>query len=200
MGVIDQLFLEEKEIQGLLDDLQAGQGQQLITGLSGGSKAVFFKVIQQSLERPVLIVSPNMLQAQRTYDDLVKMIGDEHVHLYTAEELVAADFSFASYELRAGRIETLDHMARIGSGIYITPVAGLRKLLPTKKRWLNHYVTAQTDEEIDIEAWLEKLVSMGYIRNDLVSAPGEFALRGGILDIYPLTTQDPFELSYLILR
>ncbi|MEK4023081.1 transcription-repair coupling factor [Sporosarcina sp. FSL W7-1283] len=195
MGVIDQLFLEEKEIQGLLDDLQAGQGQQLITGLSGGSKAVFFKVIQQSLERPVLIVSPNMLQAQRTYDDLVKMIGDEHVHLYTAEELVAADFSFASYELRAGRIETLDHMARIGSGIYITPVAGLRKLLPTKKRWLNHYVTAQTDEEIDIEAWLEKLVSMGYIRNDLVSAPGEFALRGGILDIYPLTTQDPVRIE-----
>ena len=72
MGVIEQLFLEEKEIQGLLNDLEDGQDQQLVTGLSGGSKAIFFKLIQQSLTRPVLIVSPNMLQAQRTYEDLSK--------------------------------------------------------------------------------------------------------------------------------
>ncbi|MDV6378972.1 transcription-repair coupling factor [Sporosarcina sp. GW1-11] len=195
MGVIEHLFLEEKEIQSLLKDLEAGQDQQLITGLSGGSKAIFFKVIQQSLTRPVLVVSPNMLQAQRTYEDLIKQVGDEHVHLYNAEELVAADFSFASYELRAGRIETLDHMARSGSGIYITPVAGLRKLLPSKERWLTHYVKAETDEEIDINMWLVKLVSMGYIRKDLVSAPGEFALRGGILDIYPLTMQEPVRIE-----
>ncbi|WP_301109236.1 transcription-repair coupling factor [Sporosarcina sp.] len=195
MEVLDQLFLEEKEIQGLLSDLQAGQDQQLVTGLSGGSKAIFFKVIQQSLKRPVLIVSPNMLQAQRTYEDLIKMAGEDHVHLYTAEELVAADFSFASYELRAGRIDTLDHMARTGSGIYITPVAGLRKLLPSKERWLSNYITAKTDEEINVGIWLEKLVSMGYIRQDLVSAPGEFALRGGILDIYPLTMQEPVRIE-----
>ncbi|PIC56379.1 transcription-repair coupling factor [Sporosarcina sp. P12(2017)] len=195
MGVIEQLFLEEKEIQGLLNDLEDGQDQQLITGLSGGSKAVFFKLIQQSLTRPVLIVSPNMLQAQRTYEDLSKLVGDKDIHLYTAEELVAADFSFASYELRAGRIDTLDHMARTGSGIYITPVAGLRKLLPSKERWLAHYVTASTDEEIDISNWLENLVSMGYIRKELVSAPGEFALRGGILDIYPLTMAEPVRIE-----
>ncbi|GKV66679.1 MULTISPECIES: transcription-repair coupling factor [unclassified Sporosarcina] len=195
MEVLDQLFLEEKEIQGLLSDLQTGQDQQLVTGLSGGSKAIFFKVIQQSLKRPVLIVSPNMLQAQRTYEDLIKMTDEDHVHLYTAEELVAADFSFASYELRAGRIETLDHMARTGSGIYITPVAGLRKLLPSKERWLSNYITVKTDEEIDVGIWLEKLVSMGYIRQDLVSAPGEFASRGGILDIYPLTMQEPVRIE-----
>ncbi|AXI00729.1 transcription-repair coupling factor [Sporosarcina sp. PTS2304] len=195
MGVIEQLFLEEKEIQDLLKGLEAGQDQQLITGLSGGSKSIFFKIIQQSLTRPVLIISPNMLQAQRMYEDLVKQAGEEQVHLYNAEELVAADFSFGSYELRAGRIETLDHMARKGRGIYISPVAGLRKLLPSKERWLTHYVTAETDEEIDIGSWLVKLVSMGYMRKDLVSAPGEFALRGGILDVYPLTMQEPVRIE-----
>ena len=53
--------------------------------------------------------------------------------LYPAEELIAADFSFSSYELRAQRIDTLDHMARIGKGIYITPIAGMKKLLPAKR-------------------------------------------------------------------
>ena len=60
----------------------------------------------------------------------MKMLGASSVRLYPAEELVAADFSISSYELRAQRIETLDHMARIGKGIYITPIAGMRKFLP----------------------------------------------------------------------
>ena len=64
------------------------------------------------------------------------MLGESLVHLYPAEELIAADFSISSYELRAQRIDTLDHMARVGKGVYITPIAGMKKLLPGKERWL----------------------------------------------------------------
>ena len=92
-----------------------------------------------------------MLQAQRTYEDLVKMLGDSLVHLYPAEELIAADFSVSSYELRAQRIDTLDHMARVGKGIYITPVAGMKKLLPTKEKWLIHFFDRETGRHIDVE-------------------------------------------------
>ena len=102
-------------------------------GYQAVQNPIFFKALQQSIEQPILIVSPNLLQAQRTYEDLVKMLGESLVHLYPAEELIAADFSISSYELRAQRIETLDHMARVGKGIYITPIAGMKKLLPAKR-------------------------------------------------------------------
>ena len=135
--------------------MEAGQDRQLIAGLSGGAKSIFFKVLQQSIEQPILIVSPNLLQAQRTYEDLVKMLGESLVHLYPAEELIAADFSVSSYELRAQRIDTLDHMARFGKGIYITPIAGMKKLLPEKERWLSSSLSAKIGGTIDIEEWLE---------------------------------------------
>ncbi len=64
------LFLQEKEIDKLQEELEVGQDHQLIAGLSGGAKSIFFKALQQSLEQPVLIISPNLLQAQRTYEDL----------------------------------------------------------------------------------------------------------------------------------
>ena len=133
MEALIDLFLQENEIDKLLKELETGKDRQLIAGLSGGAKSVFFKALQQSIEQPILIVSPNLLQAQRTYEDLVKMLGESFVHLYPAEELIAADLSVSSYELRAQRIETLDHMVRIGKGIYITPIAGMRKFLPKKK-------------------------------------------------------------------
>jgi len=135
------------------------------------------------------------LQAQRTYEDLVKMLGESLVHLYPAEELIAGDFSISSYELRGQRIETIDHMARVGKGVYITPVAGMRKFMPSRDKWLSNSLLMKTGDTINIDDWLQKLVGMSYSRQAMVTAPGEFALRGGILDIYPLHMDDPVRIE-----
>ncbi|WP_438314089.1 transcription-repair coupling factor [Sporosarcina sp. FA9] len=195
MESLVDLLLQEDEISELVGDLKNGKDRQLIAGLSGGAKPVLFKALQKSLQQPFLIVSPNLLQAQRTYEDLVKMLGESNVHLYPAEELIAADFSFSSYELRAQRIETTDHMARVGKGVYITPIAGMKKLLPSKESWLKNRLSAKIGDTIDIVKWLEILVGMSYTRQPMVTAPGEFALRGGILDLYPLYMEDPIRIE-----
>lgn len=195
MEALIDLVLQEKEIHSLAEELEAKKDRQLVAGLSGGAKAVFYKALQQSFPRPLLIVSPNLLQAQRTYEDLVKMVGESLVHLYPAEELISADFSISSYELRSQRIDTLDHMARVGKGIYITPIAGMKKLVPTKERWLQNSLQTKEGDSIEVEQWLPQLVSMGYLRQPMVTAPGEFALRGGILDIYPLNREEPVRIE-----
>ncbi|WOV84431.1 transcription-repair coupling factor [Sporosarcina jeotgali] len=179
----------------LTSELKQGHDRQLLTGLTGGAKTLLFQALQADTGRPMLIVSPNMLQAQRTYEDLVKLLGESHVHLYPAEELVAADFAFASFELRAGRIDTLNHLATQTEGIYITPVAGLKKIVPSKERWESSTLSASVGDSIETDEWLQHLTSMGYTRQDMVTAPGEFALRGGILDVYPLTAEDPVRIE-----
>ena len=63
-------YLQNNEISNLVEELKKGEDRQLIAGLSGGAKPVFFKSLQQSIEKPILIISPNLLQAQRTYEDL----------------------------------------------------------------------------------------------------------------------------------
>lgn len=188
-------YIEKTEIQRLVKAIESGHDEQLIAGLSGGAKPLFFKAFQQSIEKPILIVSPNLYQAQRIYEDLVKLFGDDYVYLYPAEELVAAEFSMSSHELRAQRIETVDHMARVGKGIYITPIAGMRRLLPGKARWLENSLKTQVDETIDVIDWVEKLTAMNYTRQDMVTAPGEFALRGGILDVYPPNLENPIRIE-----
>lgn len=188
-------YLQNNEISKLVEELKIGEDRQLVAGLSGGAKPIFLESLQQSLEKPMLIISPNLLQAQRTYEDLGKMLGESFVHLYPAEELIAADFSVSSYELRAQRIETLDHMARVGKGVYITPIAGMRKFLPNKEKWLSNSLQTEVGESIDIDQWLAQLVAMSYSRQAMVTAPGEFALRGGILDLYPLHMEEPVRIE-----
>lgn len=195
METLSQLFLQEQEVVHLVEDLQKGQDGHLVAGLSGGAKSIFYEAFQQATRRPLLIVSPNLLQAQRTYEDLIKMVGDANVHLFPAEELVAADFSISSYELRAQRMDTLDHLARVGKGIYITPISGLKKLLPAKQKWQQTVFSVQVDATLQIDECLRTLVMMGYTRQPMVTAPGEFALRGGILDLYPLNVEEPVRIE-----
>src|SRR5690606_11246881 len=52
-----------------------------------------------------------------------------------------------------------------------------------------------TGDEVDAEEWIGKLVAMGYSRTPMVTTPGEFALRGGILDIYPLNFEHPARIE-----
>ncbi|RNF38336.1 transcription-repair coupling factor [Planococcus salinus] len=195
MNHILQAFSEDSHTQKFINDLQKGQDHQLISGLSGSSRPIFYQTVWKALDSPLLIVTPNLLHAQRVYDDMVKLMGEEVVHLYPAEELIAADVSFSGPELRAHRIDTLDHMTNVGKGVYISPIAGMRKLLPSKAKWQDSTLRVNEGEELDTTQWLDKLVAMGYSRTPMVTAPGEFALRGGILDIYPLNFEHPVRLE-----
>ncbi|MGO1061138.1 transcription-repair coupling factor [Planococcus sp. FY231025] len=195
MEPILQVFSEDSHTQGFISDLQKGQDHQLISGLSGSARPIFYQTVWAKTEAPLLIVTPNLLHAQRVYDDLVKLMGEDLVHLYPADELIAADVSFSGPELRAHRIDTLDHMAGTGKGIYITPIAGMRKLMPSHAQWAYSTLRTEAGAELDTEEWLSKLVAMGYSRTPMVTTPGEFALRGGILDIYPLNFEHPVRIE-----
>ncbi|AQQ51719.1 transcription-repair coupling factor [Planococcus lenghuensis] len=195
MEPILQSFTTEEAIRTFLGDLKNGKDRQLISGLSGSARPVLYKAVQKELGKPLLVVAPTLFHAQRVYEDLVRLAGDESVRLYPADELLAAELAFSGPELRSQRIETLDHMANGGTGIYVTSLAGLRKHLPKPGRWAAFSLFAEEGGEVDAGKWLQKLVAMGYERAGMVTTPGEFALRGGILDIYPLTSEHPVRIE-----
>ncbi|WP_391118843.1 transcription-repair coupling factor [Psychrobacillus sp. L3] len=195
MELLSNLLMDDTHMQKLVKELERGQDQQLITGLSGSARALFIKMLYSARRKAVLIITPNLLHAQKLTEDLVKLVGDDLVRLYPADELIAADISVTSPELRAQRIETLDHMLTKRNGVYIVPVAGLKKHMPTVTDWKQSTVSIAEGEEVELEVLLQNLVNMGYVRQPMVTAPGEFALRGGIVDIYPLYLEHPIRIE-----
>ena len=149
----------------------------------------------EETNKSIYIISSNLLQAQKLVDDLSALVGEEHVHYYPAEEFIAANMTISSPELRAQRIATLGHLVNKDRGIYIIPAAGMRKMLNAPKDWAGYELSTALGEDVAIEQWLNKLVEMGYTRSEMVTTPGEFAMRGGILDIYPPYAENPFRLE-----
>lgn len=196
MNVFHQLFLQDKHINGFIEQIGMSQyNSQLITGLTGSARPVLISSLFEEVEKPIYIISPNLLQAQKLVDDLSSLVGEDLVHYYPADEFIAADMTITSPELRTGRIATLDHLAKKEVAIYVIPVAGMRKVMTPAKQWESYFLDAVVGEEIEVESWLQQLVIMGYTRSQMVTTPGEFALRGGILDIYPPYADSPIRIE-----
>ncbi|TCN17667.1 transcription-repair coupling factor [Mesobacillus foraminis] len=195
MQGLKALFSQQDDVHSVISGMEVGLKEQLVAGLSGSARTVFLASIYEKTNRPVLVVTHNLLQAQKLYDDLAGLVGETNVYLYPANELIAAEISVSSPELKAQRIDALNHWASKKQGIVIAPMAGLRKILPPKEMWTKFQMNFSVGDDIDLDKTLHQLVSMGYVRSDLVSAPGEFSVRGGIIDLYPLTAADPYRLE-----
>lgn len=195
MHALLQLLQEEKKVREWIDSLRAGTDHQLITGLTGSARTLLGKQIYEETNQSMLIVTPNLLHAQKVKDDYTRIMGEDRVFLYPADELIAADMAIASPELRAERIETLDYLSMNKKGVYIIPVAAFRKKLTPRTEWEQLTLTLREGEEIEQERLIQTLVNLGYTRQGMVSSPGEFATRGGIVDIYPLQAEHPVRIE-----
>jgi len=189
-------FLQSKEdIQSIISGIQSGMKEQLIAGLSGSARSMLVSAINRSVNRPVLLVTHQLVQAQQIYDDLSEFIGEDKVYLYPVNELIASEISISSPELRAQRIEALTKWSKQRSAILIAPVAALKRILPPKDYWSKYQLHFKNGKDIDIDTYMTSLIDMGYERASMVTTPGEFSRRGGIIDIYPITEQYPIRIE-----
>ncbi|MDT9027768.1 transcription-repair coupling factor [Rossellomorea yichunensis] len=193
-GILKQVHQSE-EIQSIIAGVEEQLSEQLVAGLSGSSRTAYIADVYLQTNKSTIVVTHNLFQAQKVYDDLIQFLSEDEVYLYSANELIAAELSVASPELRAQRIEVLNKLSQNHSGVYIVPVAGLRKILPPKSMWETNQIRFKTGEDIDLDEVLNQLVQMGYQRTGMVNTPGEFSLRGGIVDIFPLTSQNPVRIE-----
>ncbi|WP_424309414.1 transcription-repair coupling factor [Carnobacterium sp.] len=194
MGDINTFLAESPDVKGLL----AGIGEQkvqLVTGLAGSARTLITHTILEKKKRPIILITHNLFHARQLLEDFSGFIAEENLHLFPVEEMLYAEMSISSPEARTERVAALDFLISGKPGIVIVPLAGIRKLLPPKKIWGNARFEVQLGGELDVSGMARKLVDMGYIRQQLVGSPGEFSIRGGIIDIYPLTEEHPIRID-----
>lgn len=192
---IDTYLQSKDDIQSIISGIDSGMQEQLVAGLSGSARSLLVSVLEESINKPILLVTHQLVQAQQFYDDLSEFMGDKHVHLYPVNELIASEVATASPELRSQRIEALTEWSKKESGILIAPVAALKRILPPKSYWNNYQLRFKLGTDINIDSYLNSLVDMGYERQTMVTTPGEFSIRGGIIDIYPITEEHPIRIE-----
>jgi len=189
-----ELFMKTPLIEKWQQNIKDKARRQLITGLAGSAKTLTIASTYQRFGGQIIVASPNLYYANQLAEDLLQVVDD--VYLFPVDEVIAAEMAFASPEARSQRILTLQALNCKKPGIFILPAAALRKFLPKSELWQKSQLHWQIGTEIDWENLAQQLVLMGYQRDAMITKPGEFSIRGSIVDIYPLSAENPIRIEF----
>ncbi len=185
--IISDYIQKDKRFQEL--DQVFGQENILVTGLSPSAKATIIAEKYLKDQRQMLLITNNLYQADKLETDILQYVDSSEVYKYPVQDIMTEEFSTQSPQLMSERVRTLTALAHNEKGLFIVPLNGLKKWLTPVEMWKDHQITLNVGDDIDVDGLLNKLVNMGYRRESVVSHIGEFSLRGGIIDIYPLIGQ-----------
>lgn len=144
--------------------------------------------------KKALYVAANDLQARKAYRNLQSLFH-EGVYYFPFREKMLYDVEAKSHEQAFARIEALD---RLLTGNYSVLVLSCESLLDSfmpADEFRLHRLTVSTGDILHIEQSAQHLVEMGYEREEQVEGPGQFAIRGGILDIFPVQLEKPVRIE-----
>ncbi|MFZ5591524.1 MAG: CarD family transcriptional regulator, partial [Bacillota bacterium] len=174
-------------------NLDKGRSQVLI-GLSGAPKACFVAALVQERDIPALVVTTSELDARQLADDLGNLLPGR-VELFPASPVPLYQVMAHGREAMAGRLNVLTRNLQ-EPGVLVASLEAFLRRLPAPELLRAAHLDLQVGESYPLPRLLKKLLDLGYERVDKVEAPGQFALRGGILDIYPLTRQHPVRVEF----
>jgi transcription-repair coupling factor (superfamily II helicase) len=182
---------ESEAFQGLL----AAAGTRIARADAAGHAYVAAGVATAT-GSPVLLLAPGPREAERLAAGARAFLGDDAVALFPAWEALPVEGISPGADLVARRAEAA-HRTRRGEGpfVLVAPVvAALQRLVPRLGEV--EPLLLRPGAELAPDALAERLSALGYQRTDLVVHRGEFAVRGGILDVFPGTAHRPVRLEF----
>ncbi|WP_208560576.1 transcription-repair coupling factor [Marinilactibacillus kalidii] len=187
--------MEKPSIQTVFSNI-GKQHTQLVTGIAGSARALFLSSLLKEKQKQIVIVTQNLYHANQLMADFTGLVPDDQLFVFSVDDMIHAEMAIASPEARAERVQALDFLISGKPGVVIIPLAGVRKLLPPREVFEQAHITIEVGTEIEFDQLSDTLVRMGYRREQKVAAPGEFSVRGGIVDIYPLTEENPIRIEF----
>ena len=180
------------EYEELNRQLEQGKGPVQVSGCMDSQKV---HLIQETVPSRAwkLVVTYDDIRAREIYEDFGCFRQD--VWLYPAKDLLFYSADIHGNLMTRQRLQVLRHLMEDPSGVVVTTLDGLMDRLLPSEQLESQTAVLKNGEELDLEKWKERLARMGYERTGQVDGMGQFSIRGGILDIFPLTEEQPVRIE-----
>lgn len=168
----------------------------MLTGVNFGAFNLIIRELLHRLQQPILIVASDENRAQQIYSSLVELFEENMVHFFQVEPLLETQAAVSSLDELSQRLDAMSFLLTKQKGIVISTPQALQYPLPAAIKFKANSLTLKVNQVCNLSKICDFLVRCGYKRDDLVANPGEFALRGDILDIYPINIAYPYRIEF----
>ena len=201
MNLPDQnIQFNESIVQDVIDSIRSTPGTHIeCTGSTGAEQALMLLNLGKSLGRPLFIIVPTNQTAEALLQDLIFFSDDQTPPLHLFPPYNILPFKKIAYhnETAARRIRILYQLAAGANEpvIVIAPVETLLQRIIPRQVLGDYAELVMVNEEIDRDRFIEKLHAGGYVNASIVEEPGEYSIRGGIIDVFSPMYDDPIRIE-----
>jgi len=165
-----------------------------IIGLTSELKCIYTYNYFIKSNKPIVLVANSLFEANKMYQSLLSYTDE--VLFFPMDDFLTSEALAISPELELNRIETINKIVENDRKIVVTNLMGLLRYLPNKEKFVNNRLDFKIGEEYNIKELVIKLDMMGYKRETVVSITGDIAVRGFILDVFPIGEANPIRLEF----
>ncbi len=194
--VIDQ-FVKAGSTAALREAMSHSKGMHTISGLQGSALTIAIHAVFEQVDKPVMLVANDKEQAAYLLNDLEKMIGDDRVLFYPGSHRRPYQIEKTDNANVLLRAEVLNRInSRRKHPVIVTYPDALFEKVVTRKELEKNTLKIAVGDQISIDFANEVLFEYEFKRVDFVTEPGEFSLRGGILDVFSFSHDEPYRLEF----
>ncbi len=190
------LAKKSDSIKKIIDKIKSGEKETFVSGLFGSSKGFLLSFLFKNFALPILVITSDPEEAQNIVDDLTSFLGEEKVFHFPSWEILPYEFSFPSSEVIGKRLLALFNLTFEKKNVVVASIRGAFQKTLTPSRFKNSCLNLKKGEIQNLSFLVEKLLNLGFVRYPQVEEVGSFSLRGGILDIFPYSSEDPLRAEF----
>jgi len=189
--------LSDPSLRVLIDKIRRGDDETDICGLQGSSKAFIASLLFRNTGKTILFITPSWKEALDSFSDISFFLGEEDILLFPSWDIVHPDDILSRQnETATGRAGVLSRLLSAKPAVVVAPLSALMQKVAPAKVFNSYAETISIGDERDRDRLSEKLIEGGYRKVPLVENPGEFSLRGYIVDIFPPACPYPFRVEF----
>ena len=163
-------------------------------GFHGSSDALALAQLAQTA-RPLVVVTETAWHAQRLRDEIPYFGPGLAVHLLPDWETLPYDQFSPHQDLVSERLSTLYQISQDACDVVIVPVSTALYRLPPREFLAAHTFFLKQGKRLDLDALREQMTLAGYSHVNQVLSPGEYCVRGGLVDLFPMGSAVPYRLD-----
>ncbi|MFA6127470.1 MAG: transcription-repair coupling factor [Bacteroidales bacterium] len=169
-----------------------------LNGLTGSSASVLLAALAPIHRQSRLIILPEREEAAYFHNDLAHLLGDEHVFFFPSTYKRAIRMQQIDKDNVLMRTEVLNKLATPNvKPLIVTYPEALLERVVSRKELQSHTLHVKPGEKIDMDFMIDLLQQYGFQRSDFVWEPGQYAVRGGIIDVFSYSAEHPYRIDFI---
>ena len=194
MNFLSNILFADPDFHTLATDIEKGRLPLVCTGLSLIHKSAVIKAIYEKTGQKITVITEDEASAHELADD-AKALGLKTLH-FPLRDYCLGNISGYSKEYEHKRTDTLSALADGDFDLLTVSVDAAIQLTIEPEILANARFVLKSGEEIDTFKLTEKLLGAGYVRSEICEGKGQFSVRGGIFDIFPITSVNPCRIEF----